>query len=168
MQHVLYFMSLAEQAEPYLASKDQLEWLNILDDEHSNFRAALGWSRETSEQQEDEDDRKDEEDVVGAAKAKRNGVPLETGLRTAGALSRFWYLRGYLSEGRGHLDKLLFRGTSGSIVSTETSATLGASPRYRAKALLGSGHLAYSQGDYDEACSLYEAGLDIHRRLGDG
>src|SRR5262249_42552814 len=42
-EHALYFMSLAEEAEPELTSNRQAEWLNRLEDENDNLRAALRW-----------------------------------------------------------------------------------------------------------------------------
>src|SRR5688500_6710465 len=42
-QHALYFMGLAEVAEPQIRGAKQVEWLDRLDDEHDNLRAALAW-----------------------------------------------------------------------------------------------------------------------------
>ena len=53
----------------------------MIDREHDNLRAALGWSRETGDH--------------------------DTLLRLAGALAFFWYYRGYLNEGRRWLDQAL-------------------------------------------------------------
>ena len=39
--HAGYFLSLAEEAEPRLRSRDQLRWLNVMAAEHDNFAAAL-------------------------------------------------------------------------------------------------------------------------------
>jgi tetratricopeptide (TPR) repeat protein len=56
-------------------------WLDVLDREHDNLRAALTWSRDTSVH--------------------------DTLLRLAGDLALFWYYRGYLDEGRRWLDQAL-------------------------------------------------------------
>jgi predicted ATPase/DNA-binding CsgD family transcriptional regulator len=77
-----FFLRLAEQAEPKINGRDRSLWLERLEVEHDNLRAALAWSRE--------------EDPKG-----------EVGLRLAGALSWFWFHREYWSEWRGWLDGLL-------------------------------------------------------------
>src|SRR5947207_102316 len=38
--HALYFLALAERAEPELRGAGQAEWLNRLETEHDNLRAA--------------------------------------------------------------------------------------------------------------------------------
>ncbi len=43
-RHLVYYMELAEQAEPHLRGKGMLDWLNRLEDEHENLRLALEWS----------------------------------------------------------------------------------------------------------------------------
>ena len=100
----------------------------------------------------------------------------EVGLRIAGALWRFWYVRGYLSEGREQLAGVLALSTlpTSSNVSTVSSAQAPAPASqsqswqsFRAKALNGAGNLVYSQGDYAAARSLHEESLAIRRELGD-
>jgi len=43
-QHMQYFLGLARNAEPQLYGAQQIEWLQILEDEDKNMRAALEWS----------------------------------------------------------------------------------------------------------------------------
>lgn len=76
---------------------------------------------------------------------------IESGLRIAGRLWWFWQLRGYLSEGRDWLAYMLRRTAEPTLI--------------RAQALLGSGVLADSQGDYTLASSLIEESLAISRVL---
>jgi len=71
---------------------------------------------------------------------------MELGLRIAGALWRFWHLHGYVSEGRGWLDALLARGDADG-GATPTTA--------RAKGIRIAGSLAFFQGDYERAWTLY-------------
>ncbi len=121
--HSDFFLRLAERAEPKLQGAEQEIWLERLELEHDNLRAAL--LREDGEKK----------------------------LRLAGALWRFWFTHGHLSEGRGWLEKSL-EGSS------EASASV------REKALNGAGVLAYEQGDYGRANSLYEESLALRRQLG--
>lgn len=81
------FLRLAEQAEPELLGAQQHAWLNHLDVEHANLRAALDY-------------------LIGAVDEAR-------ALRLTVALHRFWEFRGYVSEGRNWLQAALaIRGTS--------------------------------------------------------
>ncbi len=84
-RHALYFAELAEKAEEGLRGPEMGVWIERLEMEHDNFRAALEWSL-------------------------NHDVP-ETGLRFAGALGIFWRKRGYLREGLGWLESLLARST---------------------------------------------------------
>ena len=121
-------VALAEAAEPGLEGRDQSMWLELLEAEHDNLRAALTWALAESEA------------VVG--------------LRVAAALWRFWEVRGYLTEGRLWLQRLL-------AAPADVPAVL------RAKALNSAGVLAQRQSAYEAAQALYEASLTIRRDLGD-
>jgi predicted ATPase len=79
-RHAAYFLGLAEEAEPNLRGSPG-DWLDRLEREHDNFRAAL--------------DRRQASDAS------------ETALRLAAALWRFWYLKGHLAEGRWRLESVL-------------------------------------------------------------
>ncbi|HJU53281.1 MAG TPA: winged helix-turn-helix domain-containing protein, partial [Pyrinomonadaceae bacterium] len=79
--HASYFLDLAERANPELAGARQKQWLEQLEQEHDNLRAALRRSLEFNQTQ--------------------------TSLRLAGALWWFWYLHGHYREGREWLDKVL-------------------------------------------------------------
>ncbi|MDP9321496.1 MAG: adenylate/guanylate cyclase domain-containing protein [Chloroflexota bacterium] len=80
-QHAALFLALAERAEPELIGADRRRWLDRLEAEHENFRAALDWSL--------------------------NGGAVEVALRLAAALWRFWQMRGHLAEGERWLRKVL-------------------------------------------------------------
>src|SRR5438094_5056181 len=44
--HTNYYLALAEESMPGFMSKEQVEWLNRLEAEHGNVRAAQAWSLE--------------------------------------------------------------------------------------------------------------------------
>jgi predicted ATPase/class 3 adenylate cyclase len=127
-RHRDWYLSLAERAEPELVGRDRGAWLDRLEAEHDNLRAALEWS-------------------LGSEGA-------EEGLRLAGALWRFWFVRGFLSEGRKWLEGAIVR-RSGELASV------------RVKALNGAGALAMGQGDQGRAKVLFEESLSLSRELGD-
>jgi predicted ATPase/transcriptional regulator with XRE-family HTH domain/Tfp pilus assembly protein PilF len=127
-QHLAWCVGLAEQAEPALVGAEQEVWLGRLEQEHDNLRAALAWAGE-----------------------RRAG---ELGLRLAGALWRFWSIRGYLREGRQWLELAL-------------AAEGAEAPLARARALNGAGNLATSQGAYARAAALHAEALALRRDLGD-
>jgi predicted ATPase/uncharacterized protein HemY len=129
--HGRFFLALAERAEPELQGAHQKEWLDRLAVEHGNLRLALQWA------------------LAGSA---RHGA--EPGLRLLGALWRFWYVRGYLSEGRRLLEDALAH-------SSALPATLRATACYRL------GILAHDQGDYATARPLFEESLALYRALND-
>ena len=123
-RHAAWYLALVEKLKPQWEGAGQAALGARLDEEHDNMRAALQWALEKS---------------VG-----------DTGLRLGGALWRFWQVRGYLTEGRVWLEKLL-----------EKSSDTSAAPR--AVALQGAGVLAMDQGDYGRAKELYEESLALYR-----
>jgi predicted ATPase/Tfp pilus assembly protein PilF len=120
--HAQYFLTLAEEAYPELKGSHQLEWLERLEAEHDNMRAALSWALERKE--------------------------AEVALRLGSALSYFWSMRGYQSEGRRWLEEAL--AIEGRV-----------SPEMRAMALAGVGSLAFDQGELDRAKVACEEGLQL-------
>jgi non-specific serine/threonine protein kinase len=126
-RHLAWCVSLAEEAALALAGSAQGAWLARLEAEHDNLRAALRWAGER-----------------GAG---------DLGLRLAGALWRFWKLRGYLSEGRGWLEAVL----AGDPAPTAA----------RGAALHGAGALALDQGAHARARKLLEESLALGRALDD-
>lgn len=130
-RHLYFFLQLAEEAEPNLRAAAQLTWLPRLDLEHDNLRAALQWAKGSN--------------------------ALETGLRLAGSLARFWYLRGFWKEGREWLTGLLaLIGIDQSLPTPLAHA--------KAKALAGAGWLADADGS---EIPLYSESLTLCRQVGD-
>ena len=142
-RHARYFAALAEAAEPQLKGPEQATWLDRLEDEHDNIRAALAWAQAPD---------------APAPDAAGGPSPVEIGLCIAGAIRSFWYTRGYVREGRGHLAALLAAADAPG-----TAVTLAT----RARALNAAGALAWAQSDYAAARASYEATLAAYRALDD-
>jgi len=98
--HAAYYLRLAEEAEPELEGPQQSVWLDRLEREHDNLRAALQWALERGEAEESRG---------------------EMALRLGGALRRFWRTRGHLSEGRTYLERAL-AGSGGVAASVRAKA----------------------------------------------
>ena len=131
-RHAAYFLALAEQAEPLLTGPDQAHWLDRLAAEQDNLRAALGMHFEAAE------------------------TP-NLRLRLAGALWRFWAIRGPLGEGRRFLEQAL---------NALLPAEAGKTPA-EARARNGLAILARRQGDMDVAGEEQRRSLALWRTLGD-
>ena len=139
-RHALWFLALAEEAEPELRSEHQGLWLERLETEYDNMRAALGCFLEQEE--------------------------TEPALRLCGALGDFWHMRGYLSEGWRWLEATLEEGEGPATVrikalvrAARIAWELG---DYEATTVLGEECLALSRelGDTaDKAEALYVLGL---------
>ena len=127
-RHAAFFLALAEEAEPELTGPQQSTCVERLEREHDNLRAALSWLLELGEG--------------------------ELGLRFSGACWRFWYVRGYLSEGLRWLEEAL-------------ALSDPAPPPARIKALEGMGWVLQIQGDPDRAKATYDEMLKLSRELGD-
>lgn len=98
--HAAYYLSLAVEAEstlrglhqnawPVWIAPHQVMWLDRLEQEHKNVRAALSWLLEYNE--------------------------IETALRIAGALGGYWFYRGYLSEGQHFLERTLAASSTSNV-----------------------------------------------------
>ncbi|HLJ56414.1 MAG TPA: protein kinase [Chthonomonadaceae bacterium] len=159
-RHRDWMLAFAEEAEAGLRGHQQREWLDRLETEHDNLRAALGWSIE-----------------AGAA---------EPALRFLSALQRFWYARGYFDEGRALLDSVLSLSACADAAVDRRAAVghalEGATPgerspdweihdsalaSLRAMALSRISVLALNQGDVEGAVDLVETALSLARTLGD-
>lgn len=125
--HANFFAALVKEAEPQLRGPEQAAWLDRLERENDNLRQALQWLQEQASP--------------------------EPCLETAGALWRYWWVRGYVTEGREWLSKALAK-------SSERSLS-------RAKALRAAAALASLQNEHVEASGLTEESLAIFAELGD-
>src|SRR5262249_2886053 len=124
-------------AEPHLRGAEQIVWVERLELEHDNFRAALAWAHQHGA-------------VDGSSTA---GAEAE--LRLAGALFWFWTMRDYQIEGQRWLE--------GALARTNASSRTAA----RAMALFVAGVFAATQGDYVAGRARLEESVALWRELGD-
>lgn len=168
VRHRDWYLGLAERVEPELQGPRQTVWLERLEREHDNLRAALDWS-----------------------KAAADGA--EAGLRLAGALYWFWWMHGHWSEGRGWLEGALTRSEDVPISALPKALQGAANFAWRqgdygratvlsekglaicrelgdrehsAWLLMNLGIVALHQGDFGRATALFEESLVLGRELG--
>jgi predicted ATPase/class 3 adenylate cyclase len=165
--HADYFLRLSEEAVPALDGPLLTSWLDRLEQEHDNLRAALHWLLEA-------------------------GLPVMA-LRLCSALERFWVVRGYRNEGLTFLERAL--GASAAVEPSVRAKALLVAARLsfmqsdydRGKALaqeslalfreLGDkrgialslnrlGIAAWRRADFSTARVLMEEDLVLYRELG--
>jgi predicted ATPase/class 3 adenylate cyclase len=141
-QHALYYMTLAEQAEPRLTGPGLGACLARLEDEHDNLRAALRWAAEQPPGAEDEE-------------------RVEIGLRLAGALWRFWYDHSHYREGRDYFAQVLSR------VPGDDNAFADSFKAILARAVYGAGAMAVQLANREEAGAYMQRSLALFQALGD-
>jgi predicted ATPase/DNA-binding CsgD family transcriptional regulator len=165
------FLQLAEEVAPKLREPYQQLWLNWLETENDNIRAALAWSLEQQR--------------------------VEAGLRIGTALFSFWQTRAYLREGHTWLERLLNQADdriplavrvnaltwssalAGLLGDAVTAAARGqaavavceaAGEEGRpllAVALIGVASGASAAGDYQTKYAIGERLIELYRELGD-
>lgn len=126
-RHLDLYVQIAEGAEVELMGPQQAAILARLDREAENLTAALTWACES-------------------------GATVK-GLRMAGALWRFWSMRGHYRDGLGWLEKLLH----------QEPREVGA---VRARALGGAGNLAYQLQNYAQAQEWFQQRLAFEQTQG--
>lgn len=166
-RHAGYYVVLAEEAEPALLGPHQLRWLERLDAEVANIRAALTWATERGE--------------------------ADVGLRIGAALWRFWQLRGSATEGRERLERLLAQRSGSNVARAMARARVASlavvQGDHEAARRIGEASLvdfrrtgddkeavlmlgvlclsAVATGDLDRAHVVAQEGLEIAQRTGD-
>ena len=127
-RHARYYLGVAQAAAPEIWRPRPAEWFAHLDAEHNNLREALRWWLSRGEGEE--------------------------GLKLAGSIWRFWYIRGYYAEGRRWLEQALAQGQT-------------ASAGVRALALYGMANLAFAQGDPPVVHRCLEESMALWKEVGD-
>ena len=168
-RHAAFFLALAEDAEPRLRTPEDREWLERLEADHDNMRAALFWSLERAE--------------------------AELGLRLAGTLWPFWEAHGHYSEASRWLEEALEKEGEGSGAAhakaleglgwltyrrgdtDRAQATLEEGLKLSEEARLGGaltasflhmlGWIAEVQSHHERARELLEESLRLSREAGD-
>lgn len=126
-RHADYYLDWAENVRPALLGPKPEISLSQLELEHDNLRTVLHWSLISHNE--------------------------EAGFRLGDAIWRYWEARGYYTEGRQWLDRLLAQSDKPSMA--------------RAKALSAAGNLARDQGEHERAATFHEESLVLCRKLGD-
>ena len=123
-------MAYAEAADLRLLEADRGAWLDRLEIEHDNLRAALAWALD--------------------------GGDAEIGCRLAVALAEFWTARGYWNEGRRWLEAALAQ--SGNVASTIRAMVLLQAAGNTWQHEEGDWQQAWAR--VDEALALFQAAGD--------
>ena len=138
--HAAYFLALAAEAEPHLLGADQKAWLDRLEADHDNLRAALGWAFEQGGQT----------GTAGSTAEGRAGWELVG--RVTEAFFWFWLLQGHHQELQRFLRQLL--EVPGDVVGD-----------VRAKILLRASGAAFAAGDTARGTELLEESIRLFRSL---
>jgi tetratricopeptide (TPR) repeat protein len=166
-RHAAFFLTLAERARGELRGPAQVAWLERLERENGNLRAAMSWA------------------LSEAGEA-------EVAARLGWALWVFWWLRGHQGEGRRWMETLLgldlppnLRARSVQVANSMayTQGDFEACARYsrealelsrqvedelcEAYALCGVGLDAMGRGDFREATSRFEEAITLFGRTGE-
>lgn len=170
-RHLDYYLAQAEEIAPKLRGAYQQLWLNWLEEEHDNLRAALRWAQKSGE--------------------------IEDGLRLVVALYDFWIPRGHLREAVAWAQQFLeqapdntsplllaqanlslagpawlMRDFAGMEQRTAAAVALAERAGEEGKAtlafaLFGQASMAMAAGDYTKAFQLLERSLGLRRELGE-
>lgn len=130
-RHASWFFGLAQEVEPWLRGARREVWLERLEGEYGNLRAALAWALERGE--------------------------VDLGLWFGGALGEFWYMGGNLGEGRRWLEAALANSADAPPTPARIEALLRAGwiaweqGDYAGSAALSGEGLALAQESGDEA-----------------
>ncbi len=167
-RHRDWFLSFMERVAPEFQGPQENLWLDRVEVEHDNLRAALEWSLGEEES--------------------------EAGLRLVGVLETFWRVRGYMSEGRKWQERALLNSPKTTTLARRnalaaaarlalfqgdlersaalaqeclTTSRVAGDQRTIGFALTTLAGVAFDNGNLTRARALYEQALDEFRAVGD-
>jgi non-specific serine/threonine protein kinase len=166
-RHAEHFLALVAEAEPHLFSGHQGDWLERLESDLDNLRAALDWLEASAQ--------------------------FERVLEMTGALTEFWGMKGHLAEGRNRLEGALraderptaarakaligaadLAGATGDSATAELRAEEGLGLHRQlgnawgsAVCLLLIGTIANNAQDYDRAREALDESIRLFGEVGD-
>ena len=167
-RHADYFMALSADAELNVLGMTPREWLDRLEHDHDNIRAALDWFEST-------------DDIPSA-------------MELGGRIWEFWCLRGHYAEGLRRLEYMLdldpnptmtrAKALTGAAHLARSVAGAGSTLRRRSEQALGLhrelgdpwgiafaeleyAHVISADGDYASARPLFERSVERLREVGD-
>lgn len=162
-RHAAYYTDLAE---PCLYLPDRAASLTLLDHAYDNLRAALTWATGGDTMPDQAGARaapiqphagaSDAEAATAGERGDAEGRG-DLGLRLAGDLAMYWFLRGRLQEGQAWIERVV---ASADAPGAERTAA-------RAWVLNGAGLIAVARGDAVTAVARAEESVAAFRELGD-
>ncbi len=129
-RHLDYYQKLAEQAEPEIRGPGQVAWLDRLEKEVDNLRAALEWALE---------------------------VNIEASLQLASSLLWFWHIRSRKSEGIDWLDRALSAEQKDTPLSLKRMLLRGKALNVIGSLLVMHGNPERGEAFSKESLSLHQA-----------
>ena len=167
-RHAVYFFGLADRAAPELRGPGQVEWLERLEADNDNLRAAMAWLQENDE--------------------------VETAVRMAWALWIFWLMHAHMDEGRRWIEAALAKGENLTVQERGRALWVQASTYYGkgtpeqiermceeaaslfrqvgdkpglAHPIAGLASAAMQRGDLRRATALFKESLELAREVDD-
>jgi non-specific serine/threonine protein kinase len=125
----VWLTRLVDEARPSITARQNLRhWLDRFEEEHDNIRTVLDW-------------------VIASGQGN-------IALHLCGGVFWFWYIRGFLGEGRTRIEQALEHAQDAPVAD-------------RARAHLGGAMMAHWQGDDAQAEPWARHGIELAREAGD-
>ncbi|GEM47857.1 diguanylate cyclase [Deinococcus cellulosilyticus] len=138
--HALHFLSLGEQAETYLVGDGQAQWLEVLQLNQGNLRAALDWML-------------------------RHGETLWA-MQLCSGIWKFWQFKTHHQEGRERIAQVLQKAQM-ALLMTRNPEERRQRIVLQSRLQVAAGWLANDQADHSETRRLFHAALQGFREVAD-